>query len=312
MSESDLFFRTLWSVSGLFGTGAILILVLGRFDIKRIVEGELGARFIGWLILTPVYMLVLFSNIFIGASILLIGLFLVIIEYSQAARLDRSQQLFLYILAGITLLVVLLKPDLFAALPAFVLFLLTLIPIVQNRPYQLQEKLGLVPWGYMYTVWTLAHGILMLSHPNGTGILLVIIVGCALADIGAYVVGRAIGRTVIAPEIHASKAWEGILGNLLGAGIAVTVFQYIIPFYDVPTLLGLTLIIGIGSSWGDILSSMVKRNARIKDWGSLIPGHGGVLDRLNSLLVVMPLVYYFLIIILPSNQQGILAFVMNN
>lgn len=299
MNESDLFLRTLWSVFGLFGIGTILVLVVGRFDLKRIISGELGARFIGWLILTPAYMLMLFSNIIIGSSMLLIGLFLTIIEYSRAAQLERTQQLLLYILAGMTLLIVLFKPDLFAAMPALVLFLLTSIPILRNRPLQLQENLGLVTWGYMYTVWTLAHGILMLSHPDGIGILLVIIVGCGLADIGAYVVGRAIGRTVIASEIHASKAWEGMLGNVLGAAIAVTVFQYIIPSYSMPILIGLTIIIGVGSSWGDILSSMVKRNAGIKDWGSLIPGHGGLLDRLNSLLVVMPLVYYYFVLVLP-------------
>ena len=300
MSESEIFWRTIQTVGGLFGAGAVLILLLARFNIPRILQGELGARYIGWLILTPIYLLVLFTNITIGVLMLLIGMILSSMEYSAAAQIGQSEKLFLYISSAITLLVVIYKPPLFAALPVIVLFVLTAIPILQNKPSRLHGRVRLVSWGYIYVIWTLAHGILMLEHPDGKGVLLVLIVGTALADIGAYVVGKAIGRTVIAPEINPRKAWEGILGDLIGAAIAVVVFSYIIPFYDLPTRVGMVFIIGIGSSWGDILSSMAKRSSGIKDWGSIVPGHGGVLDRLNSLIVVMPLMYYYLVLILPQ------------
>ncbi|MEL6528026.1 MAG: phosphatidate cytidylyltransferase, partial [Chloroflexota bacterium] len=118
-------------------------------------------------------------------------------------------------------------------------------------------------------------------------------------DIGAYVVGKAIGKTVIAPKINPRKAWEGIIGDLIGATIAVAVFSFAVPEYPLPLLIGLVFIIGIGSSWGDILSSTAKRNADIKDWGAIIPGHGGVIDRLNSLIIVLPLTYYYLVLFAP-------------
>lgn len=299
-TDPETFRRTIYTVLGMFGAGAVLTLVLGRFDFQRIRNGELGARYIGWLILTPVYLLVLFTNTIIGVSLVLVALMLCNFEYSKAAQLHTGERLFLQVAAAVTLLIVLLKPTLFSATPVLVLFLLTLIPIMGNAPERLHGRVRLVLYGYMYVVWSLSHGLLMLQLPDGKGLLLVALVGCALADIGAYVVGKQIGRTVIAPSINPNKAYEGILGDLLGAAIAVALFRYIIPFYNLPSLVGLVLVIGIGSSWGDILSSMAKRTSGIKDWGTIVPGHGGLLDRLNSLIVVMPLLYYGIILFLPS------------
>jgi phosphatidate cytidylyltransferase len=294
------FARTMYTVLGMFAAGAVLTLALGRFNLKRIMAGELGARYIGWLILTPLYLVALFTNVRVGAALVLIAMMFSIIEYSRAAQLHRSQRVFLHISAGLTLLVTIFEPMLFAALPVLVLFVLTAVPILGNAPERLHGRVRLMLYGYMYVIWSLAHGILMLRLPDGKGLILVAIAGCALADIGAYVVGKQIGRTVIAPNINPNKAWEGVLGDLIGAAIAVALFQYIIPFYNVWTLVGLVLLIGVGSSWGDILSSMAKRTSGIKDWGDILPGHGGLLDRLNSLIVVLPLVYYYLVLLLPS------------
>lgn len=299
MNVPDLLPRTLTILAVLFGSGAVLVLLLGRFNLKRIMQGELGARFIGWLILTPIYITALFTNIIAGLALVTIAMILCIIEYSRATKAQRSQQAFLYIFVAITLLVVLFRPRLFAALPALVMFLLTAQPILSNHPQSLLRAPKIISWGYMYTTWSLAHGLLMLGFSNDTGILIIIIVGCALADIGAYVVGKSIGKTVIAPNINPNKAWEGIIGDLIGAAMAVLVFRFAVPHYSLPVLIGLVMIIGFGSSWGDILSSMAKRNAEIKDWGAIIPGHGGVIDRLNSLIVVLPLTYYYLVLVAP-------------
>ncbi len=304
MNEAEILQCTLLTVGIMFGAGALLVLVLGRFNLKRIAGGELGARYIGWLVLTPIYLLALFTDIRVGAAMVLIGMMLSNFEFSRATKLFTGQRVFLHITAAVTLLVVLFKPPLFAAMPVLVFFLLTLVPILANDLERLSGDVRVMAYGYMYIIWSLAHAVLVLDLPDGRGLLLVMIVGCALADIGAYVVGKQIGRTVIAPAINPRKAYEGILGDLLGAVIAVLVFRYIIPFYNWPTLLLLVVLIGVGSSWGDIISSMVKRRNDIKDWGSIVPGHGGVLDRLNSLIVVMPLVYYALVLVLPAGSVG--------
>jgi phosphatidate cytidylyltransferase len=304
VNEAEILQRTLLTVSIMFGAGALLVLMLGRFNLKRIAGGELGARYIGWLVLTPIYLLALFTDIRVGAAMVLISMMLCNFEFSRATKLFSGQRVFLHITGAVTLLVVLFKPTLFAAMPVLVFFVLTLVPILANDLERLSGDVRVMAYGYMYIIWSLAHAVLMLDLPDGRGLLLVVIVGCALADIGAYVVGKQIGRTVIAPAINPRKAYEGILGDLLGAVIAVLLFRYIIPVYDWPTLLLLVVLIGVGSSWGDIISSMVKRRNDIKDWGSIVPGHGGVLDRLNSLIVVMPLVYYALVLVLPAGSVG--------
>lgn len=148
--------------------------------------------------------------------------------------------------------------------------------------------------GYLYTIWTLAHAVLLFALPAGRGVLIVLIAGCGLADVGAYCVGKAVGRRRIAPRISPHKAWEGLLGDLLGAAVAVLLFRFALPSLSEAALAGLIVLIALGSAWGDLLSSLGKRTASVKDWGTLIPGHGGLLDRLNSLIVVMPLAYYYL------------------
>ena len=119
-------------------------------------------------------------------------------------------------------------------------------------------------------------------------------VGVALSDVMQYTVGKLIGRHVISPAVNPRKAWEGLFGDLLGAGVAVYLFRFALPpaFTPVP-LVVLTVLIGVGAAWGDLVSSLVKRVAGVKDWGHILPGHGGLLDRANSMVVVLPLVYYF-------------------
>jgi phosphatidate cytidylyltransferase len=110
-----------------------------------------------------------------------------------------------------------------------------------------------------------------------------------------YTVGKLLGRHVISPNVNPRKAWEGLAGDLLGAGLAVALFGFALrPELGWGQRAALVLLIGLGSAWGDLVSSLVKRVAGAKDWGTLLPGHGGLLDRANSMVVVIPLVYYFL------------------
>jgi phosphatidate cytidylyltransferase len=94
--------------------------------------------------------------------------------------------------------------------------------------------------------------------------------------------------------VNPRKAWEGLLGDFLGAGLAVAAFGFALPpEFTWVHKLALAFIIGLGAAWGDLISSLVKRTAGTKDWGDFLPGHGGLLDRANSLVIVVPLVYYF-------------------
>ena len=113
-------------------------------------------------------------------------------------------------------------------------------------------------------------------------------------DTGAYAVGRAIGRRKLAPSISPGKTWEGAIGGLLGAAGATGALVHLLDGIEsrVWPALALGLAIGVAAQAGDLLESKLKRVAGAKDSGRLIPGHGGLLDRLDSLVPVFPLVYY--------------------
>ena len=113
-------------------------------------------------------------------------------------------------------------------------------------------------------------------------------------DTSAYAVGRAIGRRKLAPSISPGKTWEGAIGGLTGAAIAAAALVALLDGIESRLLpaVALGLGIGIAAQAGDLLESKVKRMAGAKDSGRLIPGHGGLFDRLDSLVPVFPLVYY--------------------
>ncbi len=163
-------------------------------------------------------------------------------------------------------------------------------------------------FGMVYIGWMLSHAILLrfpAHHSDRMGIFFVILAlaGTFLADAGAFFTGRAYGRRKLSPIISPGKTMEGALGGLIAgtAGVLATklVFDWWIlpepgtgmPFYYC-LLLGPVL--ALVSIAGDLFESMIKRDAGIKDSGNVIPGHGGIMDRLDSLLLAIPVTYYFL------------------
>jgi len=134
---------------------------------------------------------------------------------------------------------------------------------------------------------------LISTLPNGW-IWLIIMLFCTWAnDTGAYFVGRSWGRRRLAPELSPGKTVEGAIGGLLTCIIAAWAASLIYPQLPLWSLLLLGLIIGLAGQVGDLVESAIKRQAGVKDSGKLIPGHGGVLDRFDSMLFTAPLVYYY-------------------
>ena len=114
-------------------------------------------------------------------------------------------------------------------------------------------------------------------------------------DTLAYFVGRAIGRRPLAPKISPKKTWEGTAGGALGAvGAGVVLKLTMLPFLAWPHIIVVALLCGILGQLGDLAESQMKRAVGVKDSGALLPGHGGMLDRFDSMIVVAPAVYLYL------------------
>ncbi len=137
-------------------------------------------------------------------------------------------------------------------------------------------------------------GLRSMPGEDGQDLLLLLFLCVILADTAAYYVGRAIGRHPLAPRLSPKKSWEGALAGLAASVLAGLVAH--LWFYrrlPLPHALGLGAILGSASIAGDLAESMVKRAAGVKDSSRLLPGHGGLLDRTDSLLFSAPLLFYY-------------------
>ena len=160
--------------------------------------------------------------------------------------------------------------------------------------------LGGIYVGWLSSYVTLLHGVdlpivhIPIAHTT-SGEWLVLFVSAAtwLSDSGALFFGKGLGRHEMAPNISPAKTWEGSIGglamSLLGGALIGSWIHLQLPFS-----LGLALLCGISGQIGDLCESALKRDLGVKDFGDVIPGHGGILDRIDSILFSAPLGYYFI------------------
>jgi phosphatidate cytidylyltransferase len=286
------FLPSLKIVVALFVFGGLVVAFFARKDLRAGVTGELGKRLIGWMMLTPLFLVAAFAGGVVGAIILLIFFYRITVEYVRVVGVERSYAIYLYGLIPITFVLASFAPALYFALPALSILLLSAVPILTGRPQNLYQQLSYAGRGYLYLVWSTGH-LILLKELGGVGLLMLVASGVALSDAMQFTVGKLIGKHIISPEVNPRKAWEGLLGDLIGAGLAVALFSFALPPQFGPAeKAALAVVIGLGAAWGDLASSLVKRVAGAKDWGDIIPGHGGLLDRANSMVVAVPLAYY--------------------
>lgn len=137
------------------------------------------------------------------------------------------------------------------------------------------------------------HSLIHLYYlPAGKGLILYLLCIVWAADIGAYLAGKQWGAHKLIPQVSPGKSWEGALGGLLLVFIVTSIgFYYFQPQAFIAWFL-LALVTAISSIFGDLFISVLKRRRHLKDTGTLIPGHGGILDRLDSVIAAMPLFYF--------------------
>jgi phosphatidate cytidylyltransferase len=295
---NPLFLPSLRVVGWLFLFGFAIVLFFARKDFKAGLTGELGKRFFGWMIIAPIFLIATFVSGYVAALILLVFFYRVLVEYIRVVGVERPYAIYLYLLVPVTIIVAQYFPRFYFILPAASILLLTLVPLLSGHVEDLYTQLSFAGRGYLYLIWSVAH-LILLQQLAGTGLVMLTAVAVALSDVMQYTVGKLIGKHIISPEVNPRKAWEGLIGDLLGAGVAVYLFRFALPPEFTPMdQIALAVIIGLGAAWGDLISSLLKRSAGAKDWSSIIPGHGGLLDRANSFVVAIPLVYYFAFFVL--------------
>lgn len=171
---------------------------------------------------------------------------------------------------------------------ACVLSIFTRRPLVEALP-----AAGISASGFLLVAFPLSFAIrLHGAGQYGPKLLLFALVLVWVGDTLAYFVGRGIGRIKLAPKLSPHKTWEGTAASLIGSLLVAFAFAKWIPI-ETKHLLGMAVVGNVAGQMGDLLESAYKRSAGVKDSGSLLPGHGGVLDRIDALILAVPVVWYY-------------------
>ena len=188
-------------------------------------------------------------------------------------------------------------PSLDAVFFLFVLGIATLTLFTRRPLVEVLPAAGISASGFILIAFPLSfaiplHGI----SGQGPAMLLFALVIVWVSDTAAYFAGRSIGKHPFAPKLSPNKTWEGAVAGFLGSLAVAFVFW---PWVNVQLvhLLGMAAAGNVAGQVGDLLESGYKRSAGIKDSGSLLPGHGGVLDRIDALILAIPVVWYYWILI---------------
>lgn len=175
--------------------------------------------------------------------------------------------------------------------------LLSLLYLFKIEERKLEDAMATIT-GIVYVVFFSYH-VVLVEQTGKTAILIWLIVLAAFGtDICAYFAGVTLGKHKLCPKISPKKSIEGSIGGILGSVIACGIFGYFFANEYLVHCLVIGLLGGVVSQFGDLTASIFKRKMGIKDYGNLIPGHGGILDRFDSVLFTAPLVYYYIVLVI--------------
>ena len=175
--------------------------------------------------------------------------------------------------------------------------------VVAFPKYRAEHLVGAF-FSFMYAPVMLSFVYLTRICPQGIYMVWMIIISSWGCDTCAYVVGMLIGKKKIFPRLSPKKSLEGCIGGVLGAALIGGWYGYFFvePLFPEQTVMWIiAFICGVGavmSQVGDLAASAIKRNAKIKDYGKLIPGHGGIMDRFDSMIVTAPMIYFLTILMI--------------
>lgn len=285
-------------VLGVLAVGLFVVVIAQRRHLRELPRSTLFLRVRSWAVIAPIFLLAMFVG---GFLVFLLAAFVALqgaAEYGRIVGLRRRYAWFLcgWILVG--LLVAAFSRRYFLFLPLGFFFVLTLGPIVSGEVQDAHRQVATALYGYVYIGLPMAYLVFIKAAETwGRDFLLIVALAVALSDVFAFVVGSALRGPKLAPRVSPGKTWSGTIGNVVGAAVGVAVLGRIIPdAWPVAGVVTLVVVVAVASVWGDLAESFLKRDFALKDAGSLVPGFGGILDRVDSLLFAMPLGYYGLLV----------------
>ncbi len=274
-----------------------------RTDASRAVVANLNARIRSWWIMTGVFIAALATG-GVG-SVILFGLisFIALRELITLTPTHRADHrtlfwAFFVFLPIQYLLVGIQWYGLFAIfIPVYAFLFVPLRSALAGDTQDFLARTAKIQWGLMIAVYCVSHApaLLMLESADqpgqGARLLLYLIVVVQLSDVLQYVFGKTLGRRRILPSISPNKTWEGTIGGIAAATLIGTALWWLTPFSPWAAA-AIALLVCLTGFAGGLVMSAIKRDRGVKDFGTLIEGHGGILDRIDSLCFAAPLFFH--------------------
>ncbi len=179
--------------------------------------------------------------------------------------------------------------------------LLMIIGLVFTYPHRNLHDLALSLFGSVYTGFFFSYALALGRTESAFYLLLLVFILTWASDVGGYLFGRIWGKHKLAPRLSPGKTVEGSVGAIVLTILAALMYRYMsgAEYLQAGILLVMAFVFSVAAQLGDLLESAIKRFFEVKDSGRLLPGHGGVLDRFDSFMLVSPVAYYFLVVLPP-------------
>jgi phosphatidate cytidylyltransferase len=296
---NDLFLPVLARVVLLIVAGLAAVVIAQRRPLRVLRRSTFFSRTRTWFWMAPLFLVCVFTGGFVAFLLATFVLVQGLSEFARIAGIDRRYALLLMLWSQVGLVVAALEREYFLFLPFGFLILLTLVPIVSGEVSEARTQVGSTLFGYIYISLPLAYIVFAkAAQPWGVNFLVIVTVAVAFSDIAAHAVGVALKGPKMIPRINPDKTWSAALGNLAGAAVGVALLAIAIPDeWTVAGVVVLVLMIAVGTIWGDVTESLVKRAFQVERASTVLFGFGGILDRVDSLLMALPLCYYSLILV---------------
>ncbi|MBR4029898.1 MAG: phosphatidate cytidylyltransferase [Clostridia bacterium] len=252
---------------------------------QRIITGIIG--------IIPVILILISNSLTVRIAVGIVSLYALHEMYSA---IGIRKNFLLYIAGMVLSIAFLCLGNITSVLFPSVIVLLTIL--LSNHKSISISDVSVALFMVLYIVYTMSHITLTRELEFGNIYIYVIFIGAFATDTFAYFTGVTIGKHKLCPEISPKKTIEGAVGGIVGViicflciGLVVEHFSLANVNYYLLILLG--LLCGVFSELGDLAASIIKRQINIKDYGKILPGHGGIMDRLDSIIFIAPIVYYF-------------------
>jgi phosphatidate cytidylyltransferase len=298
----------LWSLAGLYGllilASAITLLLKRKNPDKNYTE--LVQRVNSWWVMISVFSLAMLLSKTV--SLVFFGLisFLALKEYLSiipTRRADRRVLFWAYLAIPVQYFWVSLDwyGMFIIFIPVYMFLFLPMRMVIIGETKNFLHAAGTLHWGLMALVFSISHLAYLLMLPKvdgvsagGAGLVLFLVFLTQFNDVAQYVWGKLFGQHKIIPKVSPNKTWQGFLGGVSTTVLFSVLLSSFLTPLSIPMAIVAGLIISVAGFVGDVTISALKRDIGVKDSGSLLPGHGGILDRIDSLTYTAPLFFHFI------------------